>query len=338
MSSLALLRRSLVDLRAPKRHVYLLDLFATAAVIFGALFAASVASRRLVIVASVVVAALAMSRGALFAHELAHQRSRVPGLRLAWHVAFGVPFLFPSFLYEEVHREHHRLAIYRTKHDPEHAPDPRPRWLRILVNESAALAFPIVLLVRWAVVTPLSFAIPGARAWVWRRFSSLTLNPHWVPRAKQTRSELLAELGCMVWSWTALAVLPLRTLVAASLALGLATAVSDLRGDFLHRFQEDGERGTLERQVADSIDLDARGPLRLLFPMGIGYHALHHLAPWLPYHALPAAYARVIAARATPSDGDGSRFEARRPAMRLGPIPECAPLRASRSLRPACLS
>jgi hypothetical protein len=219
--------------------VYFLDLVGTAAVIFGALGVASIASSRLAIVASVAVAALALSRGALFAHELAHQRSAVPGLRLAWHVLIGVPFLFPSFVYEHVHREHHRLAIYRTERDPEHAPDARPRWLRIVVNESAALAFPVVLLVRWALVTPFSFATPGARTWVWRRVSSLTLNARYVPRAKQTRPELLAELVCMLWSWTALVVLSPRALAAAAIALGVATAISDLRGDALHRFRDE---------------------------------------------------------------------------------------------------
>ncbi|MBX3228651.1 MAG: fatty acid desaturase [Labilithrix sp.] len=293
MSSLVALRRSLVDLRAPDRRVYFLDLAITSAVAYAALGVAASSSGVAAFVVGGGVAALALSRAALFAHELAHQRDAVPGLRLAWHVAIGVPFLFPSFIYEHVHREHHRLAVYRTARDPEHAPDTRPRWKRLAVSQSAALVFPGLLLARWSVVAPLSFVVPGGRAWVLRRFSSLTMNPLYVPPTRRAPHELWAELACMAWSWIALATMPWRALVAAWIALGIATAISDLRGEVLHRFGDDGERGTLERQVRDSVDLHARGLVRLFFPMGIGYHALHHLAPWLPYHALGAAHRRT---------------------------------------------
>jgi len=122
--------------------------------------------------------------------------------------------------------------------------------------------------------------------------------PHYVAPTTQTGSELVSELACSLWSWAILAgVLPWRVLLAGALALGLATGVSDLRGELLHRFEPGGALGTLERQVRGSVNLPARGLVaRVLFPMGIGYHALHHLAPWLPYHALPAAHAHALEA------------------------------------------
>jgi fatty acid desaturase len=119
------------------------------------------------------------------------------------------------------------------------------------------------------------------------------MNPKYVAPATQSRTELLAELACMVAAWS-LTMMPLRALVAAALAMGIAVGISDLRGELLHDFKPDGPLGTLERQVEDSVNLASTNPLvRLFFPMGIGLHKLHHLAPWLPYHALRTAQARL---------------------------------------------
>lgn len=280
--------RSLVDLRAPSRATYFTDLTLTACVTYAGLAIAYLRSLPL----GVAIAGLALSRAALFAHELSHQRNAVKGLRLAWHVLIGVPFLFPTFIYERVHREHHRLSVYRTERDPEHAPDPRSFLARTAQNQLAARVLPLVLWFRWAIVAPLSFVVPGGRAFVLRRFSSLTMNPKYVAPSTQRPSELLAELACMAAAWSML-LLPGRALLASALAMGLAVGISDLRGEVLHDFK-DGPTGTLERQVADSVNLESTNLLvRLFFPMGIGLHKLHHLAPWLPYHALREALVRT---------------------------------------------
>jgi fatty acid desaturase len=51
---------------------------------------------------------------------------------------------------------------------------------------------------------------------------------------------------------------------------------------------------TLEGQLLDSIDLSARDPLTLILcPVGLRYHALHHMFPGMPYHNLGAAHRRL---------------------------------------------
>jgi fatty acid desaturase len=42
-------------------------------------------------------------------------------------------------------------------------------------------------------------------------------------------------------------------------------------------------------------------------PVGLRYHALHHLMPRLPYHNLAAAHRRLVAT--LPSDSDYRRVE-----------------------------
>ena len=53
--------------------------------------------------------------------------------------------------------------------------------------------------------------------------------------------------------------------------------------------RERSERGS--RQVRDSVNVPHTGPVSwILLPLGIGYHALHHLDPLLPYHAMGSAH------------------------------------------------
>lgn len=300
---LRLAHRAIAHLRRPNAGVYFVDLFATAAVTWAAVAIAGTARGRDALsfgsfaVASV-VAGLALSRAVLFAHELSHQRGSIPGLRLVWHVLIGVPFMFPSFLYEHVHRRHHHVTVYRTKDDPEHAPDPRGFVARTLTAQLGALSLPFLLAARWLLV-PFMPSSRRLRSLVQRRFSSLTLNASYERPRRRTRGEVLAETACAIWTYGVLAALVLgvvswRAPAACAVAITVAASVSDLRGDVLHRFEAHGKTGTLQRQVLDSVNLASTSVLvRLLFPMGIGYHALHHLAPSIPYHAVRAAHAEV---------------------------------------------
>jgi fatty acid desaturase len=53
---------------------------------------------------------------------------------------------------------------------------------------------------------------------------------------------------------------------------------------------------TYLEQLEDSINLPGQPLLtELLFPVGLRFHALHHLFPTLPYHALPTAHRRLMA-------------------------------------------
>jgi fatty acid desaturase len=55
-----------------------------------------------------------------------------------------------------------------------------------------------------------------------------------------------------------------------------------------------GREMTFEEQIEESINIEGRSLVTLLlFPVGLRYHAVHHLFPSLPYHSLGEAHRRL---------------------------------------------
>lgn len=56
-------------------------------------------------------------------------------------------------------------------------------------------------------------------------------------------------------------------------------------------------------QLLDSLNISGGGFMTtLLCPTGLRFHALHHVAPYLPYHALGQAHRRLTERLPTESD------------------------------------
>jgi fatty acid desaturase len=64
-----------------------------------------------------------------------------------------------------------------------------------------------------------------------------------------------------------------------------------------HRYVGNDDTMSVVEQMLDTINYDRhRWVAELWGPVGLRLHALHHLMPALPYHALPAAHRRLVAA------------------------------------------
>jgi fatty acid desaturase len=95
------------------------------------------------------------------------------------------------------------------------------------------------------------------------------------------------------------------------------TFLNQLRTAVAHRWDNDGEVMAPLDQFLDSVNVPPPALLPFLWaPVGLRYHALHHLMPRLPYHNLGTAHARLV--EALPADHDYRRAEERElaPAMR----------------------
>jgi fatty acid desaturase len=252
------------------------------------------------------VAVLAFYRAGSFIHELTHiKHSAVPGFRLGWNLLIGIPLLVPSFLYEGVHTLHHARTRYGTAQDPEYLPLALMKpWSLPLFVLVAAIA-PLALFVRFAILTPLALVVPRLRAKVIASYSALSINPGF--RRRPPEGELKTqwhwqEAGASLWAITLLTsvatgVIALNQfLIFVAMISGVAV-INQVRTLVAHRWENDGAPITVTAQYLDSVNVPTPGLLPYLWaPVGLRYHALHHLLPSVPYHALGEAHRRLVKA------------------------------------------
>jgi fatty acid desaturase len=298
------------DLTTPNRTFYWLDLILTATLAWGGLALAASTHSAPVGVAAGLVSLLALYRGLSFIHEISHLRPKdVPGFRLGWNLLIGVPLMTPSMMYEGVHNLHHAKDRFGTARDPEYLPLGRFSQLKLAGFALISLLAPLGVILRSGILIPLSFVIPVVRRLVRTKLSALVINPDFVREDNdKTRPDWLAqEIGCWLWCWgvaalTVAGVVPLRVVLTWFAVFSLATFVNQLRTLVAHYWHNDGERMSFEAQFLDSVNVPPPALLPFLWaPVGLRYHALHHLLPRLPYHNLGKAHARLSAQLATTS-------------------------------------
>lgn len=253
--------------------------------------------------ACALVAVFALYRALLFIHELTHiHRNALPGFRLAWNLIVGIPMLTPSFMYEGVHTLHHARVRYGTIDDPEYLPLSLMRPAALPTFLLVAALLPFALLIRHAVLVPLGAVIPPLRRRLWAQASGLAINPAFRRRPAEgafARMVFWQELGVSLWSIALLVSthwLGWRPLLIALSVVSATAVLNQVRTLVAHLWVNDGGTMSLTAQYLDSVNVPPPEWLSPLWaPVGLRYHALHHLLPSLPYHSLAEAHRRLSA-------------------------------------------
>lgn len=289
------------DLFEPRSRIYWMDFGASVLIGWIAFFIAVAVSGWPFRMAATVLAATALYRAVLFTHELVHlPRDHLRRFRLCWDLVCGVPLLVPSFLYEGVHQEHHFRRNYGTKSDGEYLPFGTLPRSRIFLYMISHIFLPPLMVLRFGMLGPLSWVARRARRFVWKTMSSLSIDPLYrrmVPEHVPL-AWVLQETACAIYVWSIalllyLGELPLSFLGVLYVVSVLILLMNAIRTLAAHRYASDGQVMTFEEQLADSVNITAGRFTPLLAPVGLRYHALHHLFPTMPYHNLGQAHRRL---------------------------------------------
>ncbi len=291
------------DIATARAAIYWPDMLGSAALGYAALVGTILAGSVWLAVGCAVIAVLALYRALLFIHEITHlHRNALPGFRTAWNLVVGIPLLTPSFMYEGVHTLHHARTRYGTSEDPEYLPLALMKPWTLPVFVIVALLAPPALIVRFGILAPLGVLVPAIRRMNWEKFSALSINPGFrrrpVDEADKRRFALL-EAGASLWAIVLIAsvfVLGWRPLLIAMAVLGVIALLNQLRTLVAHLWENEGEAMSVTAQYLDSVNVPPPSPLAALWaPVGLRYHATHHLLPSMPYHSLGEAHRRLAA-------------------------------------------
>jgi fatty acid desaturase len=252
-----------------------------------------------------IIATFAFYRAAIFIHELAHlKKGTFRTFRVIWNAICGVPLLIPSFLYDGVHNDHHKRDVYGTSRDGEYVPFATLKPTAMIGYVMLSFALPFFFIVRFLLLTPLSYLIPPLRKLVWERASSLTIDmsytrapnairndKHWQVQEFATFLFITVAVLCMVAGLLTYKALVLWYVIAMFIFL-----INSLRTLSAHAYRNPGDREMeFAEQYLDSINVPGHWLITGLWaPVGLRYHATHHLFMSLPYHNLGEAQRRLI--------------------------------------------
>jgi fatty acid desaturase len=301
----AALRRRYSALVQPNARIYYADLLASAGLGWGA-YAAALWTPRFsaVWVLAVFASVFALYRAVLFIHELAHlKRGAVPGFDIVWSLLVGFPLMAPSLMYLGSHGEHHRTSVFGTDRDPEYAPIGDWGQARVIASVVPLMFVPPLLILRWSILGPLSYAIPALRPFVVGYLSTLVINPTYkrrMPEGRMVRRWMIEEACTGAVCWAVLGAMLTGAigtdwLFEWALIMGSILVFNHVRTLVAHRYVHHGESVDLLEQYRDSVNLSGgKWWDMLLAPVGLRFHALHHLLPSVPYHGLGAIHRRMM--------------------------------------------
>jgi fatty acid desaturase len=299
------IRKLLSGYQGPDRKRYWVDLGVTLVIGWSSFVSLNVLNvNGMVSLLLFIVSSLTFYRALSFTHELVHISSRkLPGFRLFWLAACGIPLLAPHFLYRDIHLKHHSSSGFSTMRDAEYFPFAKTGRISIATYFAVNAVLPAFLIIRFSIMSLLSI-VPAVRRVVRTRFSGMGIRLDYVreePKSISERrnwnyEETATTLYCVAMIALFLhGTLPVLVFVTWYLMMFAILTLNTIR--FLgatHSYHADGSEMSFEQQAMDGVVITRNSLLtKLLCPVGLQYHGLHHIVPALPGLDLADAHALV---------------------------------------------
>lgn len=298
-------RTLVAHLMKPKPYIYWADLLLNLLLGWGGFFVVILTPTFSALnIIAFIISAFSLYRVAIFIHEIVHVKKNTFRVFIAfWNLTAGFPLLIPSFTYFGVHNDHHRRDTYGTTEDGEYLPFGAEEGWKIIAYVFLSLILPLLFVIRFLILTPLSWVNKSLSNYAWERASSLTIDLSYrrpPPTKLDGKYWRIQEIGATVYVWIAatlfyLNIIPLKALVVWYLVTLLIFIMNSLRTLGAHAYRNPGnEKMSVPDQFLDSVDVTGGILSPFWAPVGLRFHATHHLFPQMPYHNLGTAHDLLI--------------------------------------------
>jgi fatty acid desaturase len=259
--------------------------------------------------ACIFIGCLFMFRSFVFVHEAFHLRKRLPSFSIGYNILFGFLHKLPLYFYYP-HRDHHSAKTYGTLGDPEYDTVSDKPAASLLLGFVTMALFPVFLTVRFGFVPALlPFIGKRGRDWVFRNASTLVMNLNYQrsePTPQERRDWYLQDAGCFIYNSVFFAlmaaqILPWKLFWVWFIVTWLTYTLNFYRVLVSHSYLSGFKPTSQKQQVLDSWTITGPAVLNEWWcPVGLRYHALHHMYPSIPYHNMGKAHRKLL--KALPSD------------------------------------
>ena len=250
------------------------------------------------------VSVFSFFRAAIFIHEITHLRKGTFRLfQFFWNLLCGFPLMIPSFLYKGVHNDHHNINLYGTRGDGEYFPFVHEGKSKIILFILSSFFVPVLFFVRFVFLTPLSYCHQGIRLFILEKFSSLSIDLSY----RRTKSSLnsvgmwqVQEFVACLFGWVFLlmviqGIIHYKILYLWFVTFGAVFFINSVRTLCAHCYRYSGNQTLdLSEQLLDSVNIPKSFLGFLWAPVGLRFHATHHLIPEMPYHSLGETHKRLM--------------------------------------------
>jgi fatty acid desaturase len=249
------------------------------------------------------MAAVFLFRAAVFVHEDNHLGKRIKGFSLAFNLVYGFLHKLPSYTYGP-HKYHHLEKTFGTLKDPEYDVLADKPAYALLIPVVSMLLVPGFLVVRYGFLPALlPFLGERGRKWIYTHASTFVMNLEYKreqPTEDEVKEWYRQDLGCFLYnavffSLMAVQVLPWKLFWVWYLVFYGVYMLNFYRVIANHGYVTAFKPTTYKQQILDSTTLEVSPVFNEWWcPVGLRYHALHHMYLSIPYHNLGKAHKRLL--------------------------------------------
>ncbi len=286
-------------------RIYWMDFLASYTVVWAGGWLWVTASLPLALI-GFLISALAAYRCGSFMHEIVHfdrRKKNEAAFKIVWNLLLGIPIMSPSHLYDS-HLEHHMPDSFGTVRDPEYVPIRNRSLFGLSDFIFGHVMSPLSMVALRMLLNPVIWIFPAlGRKLMQGKGTALVINWDYVPTGMQKPTAFdrftICAATLLLYVYIALlitGILPLLLTIQIAAIIVLSMIMNGVRTLVAHRYiNYSGESVNRQAQLTDSINLVGNRFWGGLFaPVGLRFHALHHLAQTLPYHNLEKAHLHLV--------------------------------------------